>query len=298
MSEAVDTLMRMLRKEDYSNEEKKEQILTESTNNLYNGIKNDIYRKSFSTRKLNYECALAKEIICECVGNLYVSSLIIDDPEQYSDSLKNEMREQCMSIMESANTYNELYTMFEHSAPYVKEMLSLVESVAETKTDDDINQYDGKIFLNADDKKLIDKFEKDNGKDIYAESLQDRVLDVYKKEQERGEKRKEKIQSVIDQLAKVEESKKDGEKKPMSECVENGMNMFSSIPETLFNAIYVNKSKMIINESATPDLEENIDTILAETICTYTLLECISALGIKTYSEDEKRKLIYDFFIG
>ena len=54
-----------------------------------------------------------------------------------------------------------------------------------------------------------------------------------------------------------------------------------------------------MNEDGTgADLSSNSEEILAETICTYTLLECINALGIKTFTDEERTNLKYSFFVG
>ena len=299
MGESMDTLYRLLRKDEYEKADAEEQALNESVNQLYNGFKNDMFAKNAPKRKFKYELELAKEVICECMANLYMSSLVIDEPEKYSESLRNSMRSQCMSIMESAETVDDLHAMFEHSSPYVKGMLNLAESIVDTKTDEDSNEFDGKIVLLPEDRKLIDEFEKAEGKDVYAQELQDRIIDVYKKEQELGEERKEKIQNIVNELSKIE-SKKDNETNPIGESIELGMGMFSNVPKTIFNSIFINKSKQIMNESGGDgsDLSDNAESILAETICTYTLLECIHSLGFKTYTNEEKEQMRYEFFIG
>lgn len=297
MSEAVDKLMSILRKEDHEQAQREEQVLQESVTNLYNGIKSDAFRRSLPQRRFAYELAYAKEIICECVGDLFVSSLVIDNPEKYSDSLKSEMRTQCMELMESATNTIDLYKTFSGANQYVKDIFPLIESILNTKTDEEIDQFDGKVFLNPDDLKMINQFEKDSGKDTYAEEIQNRVIDVYKKEQECGEERKQKVQAIVDELAKIAEKKQE-ENTPVAECVEKGMNAFGAVPTSLFNAIFVNKSKMALAESASANLTDNAEEILAETICTYTLLECINSLGLKTFSDEDVRKLKFEFFIS
>ena len=305
MSNSVDTLMRILRKDEYDNAENNEKVLNESVNELYKGFKDDINKKAFTAKKLQYECALAKEVICECMSNIYISSLVIDEPERYSDSLRSGMREQCMSIMENATSVSELEAMFENASPYIKAMFPLIESIIDTKTENDVKEFNTSVFLTNDDKKLINEFEKYEGKDSYAEELQDRIIDVYKKEQELGQERNEKVQNVVDELAKIEEKRAEEKAKelgepdsnPITESIEKGMGMFSNVPQTLFNSIFVNKSKMIINEAGTgADLTSNAEEILAETICTYTLLECINSLGLKTFTDEEKTRMRYEFF--
>lgn len=297
MSEAVDKLMSILRKGEYEQSEKEDQVLQESVTNLYNGIKSDAFRRSLPQRRSAFELAYAKDIICECVGDLYVSSLVIDEPEKYSDNLKAEMRNQCMELMESATNIRELHDMLSGANQYVQDIFPLIESIIDTKTDEEVDKFDGKVFLNPDDRRMIVQFEKDSGKDTYAEGIQDRIIEVYKKEQECGEERKQKVQAIVDELAKIADKNTD-EDKPVAECVERGMNSFGAVPTSLFNAIFVNKSKMVLNENASANLTDNAEEILAETICTYTLLECINSLGLKNFSDEDVRKLKFEFFVS
>ena len=70
-------------------------------------------------------------------------------------------------------------------------------------------------------------------------------------------------------------------------------------PKTLFNAIFMNKSKQILNESGSgSNLDSYREDILVETLCTYTLLECIHALGIKTIDYDEREKIKMKFLVS
>lgn len=298
MGEAMEKLMSLLRKDDYEQEAKEKRILEECQTEYYNGLQSDMKRISLPKRRFDFELAYAKEIISECVGDLYVSSLVIDEPEKYSDTLKSEMRNQCMSLMESATTARDLQDMFANANMYVKDIFPLIETIVGNKTDEDVDKFDGKAFLSPEDKKLINQFETDEGKDIYADEIQNRVLDVYKKEQECGEERQKKVQAVVDELNAISEKKKaEGESADtIAESIEHGMNRFGAVPTSLFNAIFVNKSKMALTESASANLADNAEEILAETICTYTLLECISALGLHTYSEEELRKMKLDFY--
>ena len=146
---------------------------------------------------------------------------------------------------------------------------------------------------------FIKKFEAEEGKDVYASGLQDRVIDVYKAEEKLGEEQKEKVQAVVDELAKLKSTGADKDEKDIvTESIEYGTSLFNTTPKTLFSAIFINKSKNAMNESASADLLNNGEQILAETIATYTLLETIHALGIKSYSRDEVNDLKMEFFIS
>ena len=294
-------LNRLLRRKEYEEDEQQSKILAEAAENYSAAIRAKIYDKNAPIRHIRHGCQFVKEMLCECVCDLYESALVIDrkDVDEYSKNLREAMRDECMSIMESASTINDLKALFENASPYVKNMIVLAEEAYDNKTSEEIKAYDDKVILGKDDFNLIKKFEADEGKDVYATGLQDRVIDVYKAEEKLGEQQRDKVQAVVDELSRIKSSTgADKTNTPMSECIEKGINLFNTTPKSLFNAIFVNKSKSVMTESASADLSENEDIILAETIAIYTLYETIHALGIKTYSDEEQRKLKMEFFVN
>lgn len=307
----VEQLKQLLRKDEYAEEARQNEALQEAANQYHSAISAKIHDKQAPLRRLRNKCAFTKEIISECMCNLYESALLIDDVDKYSKSLRSAMREQVMSIMETATTNSDLVSLFENSSPYVKGMLVLAEEAYDNKTDEEIKEFENKVILSKDDLSLINKFETEEGKDVYAQGLQDRIIDVYKAEEKMGQEQKGKVQAVVDELSKInnvsvgnntdtgaENDTQNSEQNTVTESIEHGVRLFNNTPKTIFNAIFVNKSKSFMNESASADLMDNGEKILAETIATYTLLETIHALGFKTYSEDEKRKLKMDFFVS
>lgn len=290
----IKELHRLLNKEEYEQQEQNQKSLQESAAEFHRGINEKFYNKQAPLRRMKAKCNYTKEVICECMCNLYESALVIDDVDKYSNSLREAMKDEVMQIMESANKFEDLCVMFENASPYIKGILVLCEETFESKDDDEIKTYDDKILLSKDDLNLINKFEKEEGKDVYADELQNRIIDVYKAEEQMGEDQKEKVQAVVDELAKIKSDKENR----LTESIEHGINLFSTTPKTLFNAIFINKSKSFMNETASADLNNNAEKVLAETIATYTLLETIHALGVKTYSPEEIRKMKMDFFIS
>lgn len=294
----LDELRHILRKDEYSAEEAKINALNESAADFHQSITAKYYDKQAPLRRMRNKCAFTKEIICECMCNLFESALVLDedDVKKYSNSFRKAMKDECMSIMEGCHTNSELETLFENASPYIQEMLVLAEEAYGNKTDEEVKEFENKVLLNKDDLNLINKFEAEQGKDVYATTLQDRVIDVYKAEEQLGKEQNEKVQAVVDELSKKSSTGADGE--PMSECIEKGVNLFNTTPKTIFNAIFVNKSKQLMTESASANLEDVSEKVLAETIATYTLLETIHSLGFKTYSDDEKKSLRLQFFIA
>ena len=295
----IEELRRLRRKEEYAEEERNQQALQEAAVDFHNSINNKYYEKQAPLRRMKNKCEFTKAMICECVCNLYESALVIDDVEKYSNSLRKAMTDQCMSIMESATNSYELAKLLENASPYVKGILTLAETAFEQKDEEEVKAFDNKIVLSKEDMGFIKKFEAEEGKDVYASGLQDRVIDVYKAEEKLGEEQKEKVQAVVDELAKLKSTGADKDEKDIvTESIEYGAGLFNTTPKTLFSAIFINKSKNAMNESASADLLENGEIILAETIATYTLLETIHALGIKSYSRDEVNDLKMEFFIS
>ena len=296
----IEEFRRLRNKEEYAEAEKNEQILQEAAADFHKSINNKYYEKQAPLRYIKNKCEFTKAMLCECVCNLYESALVIDDVEKYSNSLRKAMTDQCMSIMECATNSKELAKLFENASPYVKGIITLAEAVFEEKPEEEkVKPFDSKIILAKEDMDFIKKFEAEEGKDVYASGLQDRVIDVYKAEEKLGEEQKEKVQAVVDELAKLKSTGADKDEKDIvTESIEYGTSLFNTTPKTLFSAIFVNKSKNAMNESASADLLENGEQILAETIATYTLLETIHALGIKTYSREEVNDLKMEFFIS
>lgn len=288
MPSAEESLMRILRANEYEDADREMQSLTEATNNLYKAIEKDEYNIDAPTRILNNRFKLTKEVICECMGNLYLESLVIDSPDEYSKSLKNAMREECEFLMSGAKSVHDLKEMFSNSSDYIKNILTLSEEICDSKSYDELSGTDAS--LTSDDKKLIEKFEETEGKTEYGEELQKRVVNVFNAERKMGEEHAKNVQNMIDSLADTDNS--------LSEAVEKGINMYSVEPQTLFNAIFINKSRSFLTENASGDvINDNKDLILAETICTYTLFECLHALGFHTYTPEERDSMRNKFFI-
>lgn len=305
---------KLVRSDDYDQEYLNEQAMIESRDNYSSGIQSDIFRKDAPVRKMRYGCDLTKKIICECVTNLYMSSLIIDDPEKYSESLKeavsdfvyNELSE-CSTIQDIKNKYNK-----PTASLYLKGMISLAETAMEEKDDD---EFAKEVVLSKEDLKLINNFEKVYGKDTYATDLQDRIIDVFKAEQKMSADYKDKVTKIVDAIAENNYAKRQESDKfayddvltdnvatksddTKAQTIEESFNLIDPIPKTLFSSIYTNKSKQYMNENAGVDISSISDDILYETICTYTLLECVHAIGLHTYDKDEREHLKMNFFTG
>lgn len=292
---AMEELSKILHKKELDKIHEKEEKINNIKNEYINSVEKKKMEENFPLKKIAYELALAKKIICHCMSDVYMASLIIDEPEKYSDSLRGAMEHQCMEVMKDAHTMKDLKDKVKTASPYIKAMIPLAESIMERKTDEEIEATDdiNNIILSNDDLELIKDFEKTEGKDSYAAGIQDRVVDVYKAEQKLGEERNEKVQNIVDDLVAINEK----QDKAITEAIEDGFGIFNTTPKTIFNAIFINKSKNVLTESGEgANISDNTETIIAETICTYTLLECIHSLGLKTFTYDDKVNLRNEFY--
>jgi len=86
---------------------------------------------------------------------------------------------------------------------------------------------------------------------------------------------------------------------PNASVVESAIGLIKGTPNSLFDSILKNKSRIVIKESgAGVNLSDNSESIMKETICTYAIYECIHSLGMHTYTDKEKRDLITEFALG
>jgi hypothetical protein len=135
------------------------------------------------------------------------------------------------------------------------------------------------VVLTIDEIDRINNFEEVNGKESIGQQIQNRVVDVYKAEEEAGRERKERAQAIINTTGGV-----------LTEgAIVSGMDTFSDTPSTIFHAIFNNRCKQTLNESAGCNSNTNV---LADTITMYTLLECFNGLGLTNMTRKDEEKLI------
>lgn len=287
----------LIRKDEYDKENAKNESLRESYNDFSNFVHNKVKSSNYPIQKINYALDVAKKVMCETFCELYMNAIPIDNYMEYYKPLHESGESMMMDEMKDIKSMKQLRARFENASPYIKSMVSLAESIGEQKADE-IAQKDEEfprdIMLDPDDIKIIDKFEKLNNKDAYIDGLKDRVVDVYEAEAKLAQDQQEKTQQIVDAL-----SEKNND--TITESVlTNGIQLAGgNKPKTLFNAIFMNKSKQILTEAGTgADLERYKEDVIVETLCTYTLLEAIHSLGIKTIDHDERENLKVKFIIG
>lgn len=293
----MNDFFKLVRKDEYEKEEQYQKSLLESKAEFDDYVKNKVKNSAYPLQKLNYSLNVAKKVMCEVFSELYMNSIPIDDYIQYRDTLYETASSMMMDEMSDVKNMKQLKARFENASPYIKNMVTIAESIAEKKAEEICKkdeEFPRDVMLDSDDIKIIDNFEKIQGKDIYANDIKDRVVDVYEAEAKLAQDQQEKTQKIVDEL-----SKKNND--TITESVlNNGIRLAEgNRPKTLFNAIFMNKSKHILNESgAGADLDSYKEDVLVETLCTYTLLECIHALGIRTIDSNEREKLKTRFLVS
>jgi hypothetical protein len=128
----------------------------------------------------------------------------------------------------------------------------------------------------------IANFEEVNGKDNIGQQIQNRVVDVYKTEEEAGRERKELAQTTVNTSSGV----------LTESAIVVSMNTFNEAPTSVFHAIFNNRCKQILTESTGCSFNDSKDKVLAETITLYTLLECFNGLGLTHMTQKDEEKLI------
>lgn len=283
-----------VRKDEYDKEKAYQDSLTENQNRFANFVYNRVKDSTYSIRKMNYALDVAKKVMCETFCELYMNSIPIDNYMEYREPLYESASSMFMDELTEVKSMKQLKAKFEHTSPYMKNMVTIAETIGEQKADDIAKkdeEFPKDVVLDSDDIKTIANFEKIQGKDIYANSLKDRIVSVYEAEAKLAQDQQEKTQKIVEEL-----SKKNND--TITESVlSNGVRLVGgNKPKTLFNAIFMNKSRQILNEAGTgSDLEQYQEDVLVETLCTYSLLECIHALGIRTIDSNEREKMKMKF---
>lgn len=289
----TESFLRSVRKSEYDEAEAKQTALNESIASYNNYRKEQVTYVEPITRLKQARLNKFNAVLNECFCNLYVSSVIIDEPDKYAQSLRESATAEFNDLVKNCESTKDVFILFENAGAYIQEAMILAETITDDSVDETKLDIDPDDLITDEDKKLIDNFEKVQGKNDIAKEIQDRVVDVYKAEESDAQERKEQAQKLIDSLAS-----NSGELN--ESVVVSGLNTFADTPLTLFNSIYMNRSKLAIKEGSLQesalDLESSQDQIIGETICMYTLLECIHGLGMKTIGYDEKEHLKFQLF--
>ena len=279
----------LARKDEYEQERKYQEALNESKNEFQDYVKNTIRDSEYPLKKIAYKLDVAKKVMCETFSELYMNAIPIDNYMEYRTPLYETASSLLMDEMSDIKTMSQLKDKFKNASPYVRNMTVIAEAIADKKADE-ISEKDEEfpkdVILDSDDIKIINDFEKIQGKDVYADALKNRVIDVYEAEAKLAQDQQDKTQKIVEEL-----SKKNNDTITES-IISNGFRLANSGNQTLFNAIFMNKSRHILNESGSgADLDMYKEDVLVETLCTYTLLESIHALGIKTIDAMEREKI-------
>jgi len=152
-------------------------------------------------------------------------------------------------------------------------------------------------FLDTEEKDLINTMVKFNGKDNAVDIIKNKIISVIENEEKRTKEKDENEQIMLNKLSRDNINTTLEESSKLS--FNNGrLNM----PETLFEAIVMNRSKKYIQEAATNgtgiDILSKKDVILSESIVLYTIHETFNTLDFGRNDYEYNHKLMNDYYYG
>lgn len=152
-------------------------------------------------------------------------------------------------------------------------------------------------FYTDNDNKALDDLSEMGGKNFAIQKIKDKIVKVITDEEELAVKKQK---ANDDMLNSMSTEKLESMKSNINEA--SGMRLGSSdlnMPDSLFSAIVMNRSKKMLTESSSVNIDpimNNKDTILAESIVLYTILETFNTLNLKKYNASETRDLMNQYY--
>lgn len=246
--------------------------------------KTSSWKNGFPARKRKYREKVFRDTLCECYCNLYMESLIIDDPGEYSDSLLERAKTEFHKVV-GDRSIREISELFENSSSYMKAAMELSEEIAMQRAnllEADDTCIEDDIDYSEDEKKLINDFETVNGKSDVGAAIAAKTIETMKDEAKKTENRRNTTKKLVG-----------------GNLTESAIKKKSMIPDTVFSAIFTRSMKNALLEATGDELtEEELDLVKANTVCEYAIYESMSLLGMKEYSIKDKNKLIAQYNLG
>lgn len=237
-----------------------------------------------------------KNIVLETVTDVYMNALPVDEVGEYTDTLKESVVTYFNETFSTIDNRQDLAVAIlgnKYITPLMIESVRLAESVAEAKEFEVTVQSDFpevNIAISPEDKAVVEEFNSIQGSSEYGRDILEKVIDAFTAEKELAEIRKEQTEDLIAALG-------DGTEELTESALSTCLNSMSVVPDTLFQAIVVNKSKLVLAESANSgELGPNKHEILAESLCEYALLETFNCLGLKTFGTSDVSELKFSYF--
>jgi hypothetical protein len=154
-------------------------------------------------------------------------------------------------------------------------------------------------FLDDEENSLVDAIAKLNGKDKAIDVIKNKVVSVIEAEEVRTKKRDDDEQAILNKMSPEEVTDLKTNMQESGSTLHIGTSRMN-MPETLFEAIVMNRSKNYIREAVTSgeklDIAANKDTILYESIVLYTIHETFNTLGLETYNTDKLHTVMNDYY--
>lgn len=142
-------------------------------------------------------------------------------------------------------------------------------------------------FFTRDEQGLLDKIADVLGKGKSIETIKQKVVGVIESEQKRTQAQEDEDAKLLAALSKS---------KSLEESVK--LSSTPTLPETLFEAIVMSRSKRFLTESGSEgfDFASKQDVIMTEALALYTLHETFNTLNVGEYTPSHIRKLTNDYF--
>jgi len=157
-------------------------------------------------------------------------------------------------------------------------------------------------YLDDEEKDLVDSIANVNGKGRAVDIIKTKVIAVIESEEERARKREQEEQDILnrmspDDIENLKNTMNENAGSPIS-IGKQGLNA----PESLFEAIVMNRSKKYIQESTQNgdkfDILGRKETIQAESLVLFTIHETFNVLGFEKYTMGKQNKLMNDYYYG
>ncbi|MBS4064346.1 MAG: hypothetical protein KGZ74_07280 [Chitinophagaceae bacterium] len=153
-------------------------------------------------------------------------------------------------------------------------------------------------FLDNDEKEMVNTIANLSGKENAISIIKDKVISVIESEEKRTKEREEEEQIMLNKLS---QEKVDDINKSMTESSRIYLNSGRlNMPETLFEAIIMNRSKKYIKEATQNgtgiDILSKKDIILSESVVLYTIHETFNTLNFVKGDFEGIHKLMNDYY--
>lgn len=260
---------------------------------------NELRRRVFNHALL--ECF--SKIHESCCGDCCTDN---DDPHHDRNiTMAKKMSDAFFGDMLALNgcTINQTKARLSEAVTFIQDCINISEAIAQDKADIAKEENmeipeDQKIELSPEDEELIEKLFDEKGPEVQIDAVRDATVKALLAEDKKAQEIKDSLSIAQSQVAAG------GDPKVMEETVSR---LSGRGPTSLMNAIMNSVSAAAVrdvNENAkTPVsvgtvMAENATEIKNRAIMIYSLYECSSVFGIKSYTNAEVKKIAEEIYYG